>query len=188
MNLNLGCGNRPLKDYINIDFKELPIMWSNDYFYQCLNVLDIDEYFVENSADKVVAMHLLEHFTHDEVSRLLHKIWRILKPGGHLIGIVPDVEAIIQLYKTKMDQGDFSVVDVLHMQAMSVPELTMHKTIWFDEVARYYLTRENYFAIEDFKKVQTMTGCEIRFKARAVKYEEEDFQKYLDYLEIGKGE
>ena len=44
--------------------------------------------FADNSADRVILMHALEHSREPE--RLLREIWRVLQPEGRLVVIVPN--------------------------------------------------------------------------------------------------
>jgi len=72
--LNLGCGYKIEKGFINIDIRDCgqEILW------------DVREGipFPDNSVDIVWSQHVMEHFTNDEAKDLLLEIYRVLKVGG----------------------------------------------------------------------------------------------------------
>lgn len=75
MKLNLGCGNKRLEGYINIDGnpKAKPNM-----------VLDITKElpFKDNSIDEILASHVLEHLEGESFFKLMEEAHRVLKEGG----------------------------------------------------------------------------------------------------------
>lgn len=81
--LNLGCGDAPLDDYINIDL----------YSSSANLLLDLTKTlpFPDNSVDEIYAKHLIEHFTRLEWSRIKKDWYRVLRPGGVLIIECPDI-------------------------------------------------------------------------------------------------
>ena len=52
----------------------------------------------DSSADFVFCSHVLHHLYRDEAHRLLCEVLRILKPGGAIRLVVPDLEYIMSLY------------------------------------------------------------------------------------------
>ncbi len=81
--LNLGAGNKPLKDAINHDrIKHRPeIKTAHD-----LNVLPWP--WPDSSFDRIIAHSVFEHLDIDLV-QALDECWRILRPGGSLQVKVP---------------------------------------------------------------------------------------------------
>ncbi len=79
--LNLGCGPKIEKNYINIDIRDCgqEIVW------------DIREGlpFPDESVDLVWSQHMLEHLTNDEAKELLREIYRVLKIDGTTMHVVP---------------------------------------------------------------------------------------------------
>lgn len=97
LKLHLGCGPAHLPGWINIDVHPAPF---------ALNVhwgLPFDD----GSADFVFVSHMLEHlfFPHD-VLALLRELHRVLRPGGRLRIVVPDIERCIEAY-TQNDRQFF---------------------------------------------------------------------------------
>jgi predicted SAM-dependent methyltransferase len=89
--LNLGCGDRYHKDWINLDMgkKRFGIISHN---------LISGIPFPENMFDVVYHSHVLEHFSKSDGKKLIEECYRILKPGGIIRIAVPDLEQIIKLY------------------------------------------------------------------------------------------
>jgi len=94
--LNLGCGHRFAKNWVNIDFH------SEHPEVQRVNVLQRLPYS-ENSFDAVYSSHVLEHFSPETAAALLQECHRILKPGGILRTVVPDLEATCREYIRILD-------------------------------------------------------------------------------------
>lgn len=81
--LNIGCGANPEEGWINVDFNP-----------QFDHVLKIDLRakpwpFEDQSFDTVLASHVLEHFRDEELFNIMAECGRVLRVGGHLIGITP---------------------------------------------------------------------------------------------------
>jgi SAM-dependent methyltransferase len=86
--LNLGSGERPLEGFVNVDALEnLPGV---DVVADISQRLPFDD----GSADLVHASHILEHFSTEDVPRLLHEWRRVLSGGGRLFVAVPDLDVI----------------------------------------------------------------------------------------------
>lgn len=85
--LNLGCGRRILKQYINVDRRKLPGV---DIIADAGNFP-----FDEGSVREIFSAHILEHFPREELRRLL-PYWRsLLAPGGAFRAVVADYEAML---------------------------------------------------------------------------------------------
>lgn len=89
--LNLGCGGRYHKDWINIDFK------SNNEDVIEHNLLKGIPLNNQN-VDVVYHSHVLEHFSQKEGKLFMKECYRVLKPNGILRVAVPDLEAIAKEY------------------------------------------------------------------------------------------
>ena len=91
MRINLGSGERPIHGFVNVD--ALPGAPGVDV------VADISQRlpFEDGSASLIYAAHLLEHFPHAEVPRLLREWRRVLRDGGQLLVAVPDLDVIARM-------------------------------------------------------------------------------------------
>jgi len=112
--LNLGCGGRPLRDYINIDMDTLDqirLRYPNQNFDDDLVVVQYDIFnlpFPDNSVDEIRSEGLIEHLPFIDEAKFFYEIVRILKPGGVLYISTVDFEmAAKQWLEAKDDWQDF---------------------------------------------------------------------------------
>jgi predicted SAM-dependent methyltransferase len=97
--LNLGSGASPYPHFINIDINlaRRPDMW-----------LDVRHGtpFASGTVDAIYTRHVLEHFYHDELTRVLRDARRVLRPRGGIRILVPSLEVACRAYL----EGDDSVL------------------------------------------------------------------------------
>ncbi|MTI53319.1 class I SAM-dependent methyltransferase [Geosporobacter ferrireducens] len=89
--LNIGSGMESSDEYINVDLRELPGI---DLIADARNLP-----FSSGMISEIFAAHLIEHFSKLELKKgvLLH--WfDLLKKGGKLVVITPNIEAMIKAY------------------------------------------------------------------------------------------
>ncbi len=84
--LNLGCGDKILAGYINVDIAPSRKGQRPDVISD-LRKLD----FEDDYADEILSVHVIEHFYHWEVRALLGEWLRVLKPSGKLILECPNL-------------------------------------------------------------------------------------------------
>ncbi len=96
--LNLGCGSRYCMDpdWINVDF----VSHSKDVIAH--NLLEGIP-FSDNYFDLVYHSHLLEHFPKAESYIFIKECYRVLKPGGIIRIVVPDLEEITKTYIQQLE-------------------------------------------------------------------------------------
>jgi SAM-dependent methyltransferase len=95
--LNIGCGSRVHPEWVNVDFVsqkkntishnlEKGIPFENNYF------------------DIVYHSHLLEHFSKSGAFFLVKECFRVLKSGGIIRVVTPDLEMLTRLYLEMLDK------------------------------------------------------------------------------------
>ena len=89
--LNFGCGTRYAPGWTNIDFH------GDGTYVKRVNLL-AGFPFPDNSFDVVYSSHVLEHFMPQQAAYLVRESHRVLKPGGILRTVVPDLEASCKEY------------------------------------------------------------------------------------------
>lgn len=98
LKLHLGCGEKYLEGYVNIDFPDTEqsvIKTKADVFSDMRSLS-----YPEGTVDEIRSHHLFEHFTRSEALKLLTR-WRSwLKPRGSLIIETPDFTASAALFLT----------------------------------------------------------------------------------------
>ena len=100
--LHLGCGDRTIPGFVNIDLR---------YFPGVNDVCDIrylhPRKYPQESADLIYCASVLEHLTRWDYKAVLGRWYNILKPGGILRVSVPDFEALCAYY---LKTGDLTVI------------------------------------------------------------------------------
>lgn len=96
--LNLGCGRRFHKDWINLDFIATPP------FVKSHNLLE-GLPFDSESIDVIYHSHLLEHFSKEKGFFLLKECFRVLRPKGIIRIVVPDLELIAIYYLKNLNNA-----------------------------------------------------------------------------------
>jgi predicted SAM-dependent methyltransferase len=96
MKLNLGCGTRKIHGFINIDSR-----------LECGPDAVIDIRYVntlyKNKATLIYACHVLEHFSRNEIQKILANWYDCLRPGGTIRLSVPDFDKIVRVYTMNGD-------------------------------------------------------------------------------------
>lgn len=99
--LNLGSGHIPVEGYINCDARDLPGV---DVVCDA-RALPFDD----GAIAEIRATHLLEHFPHEILRRVVLPHWfSALMPGGRLSLVIPDAEAMAKAHSV----GDMSFEDL----------------------------------------------------------------------------
>lgn len=151
--VNLGCGNRYHKDWINLDFK------SNSEYVQ---KFDLHEKlpFEDESVDVVYSSHVLEHFSKCEAPKFLRECYRILKPNRIIRIIVPGLEQLIRNYIKFLDRAKDGDKDADQKYEWTMIEI-------FDQMVRNYsggemlnYWKQNPMPQEDF--VIQRLGSEVK--------------------------
>lgn len=101
MKLHLGCGSIHLPGWINIDM-EAP---EADMHLDLRNPLP----FESASVDCVYSEHFIEHVDRDEAVKLLKEVQRVLKPGGVIRLVTPDLRFLCCTYLAgNLDEWGYS--------------------------------------------------------------------------------
>jgi SAM-dependent methyltransferase len=87
--LNLGCGDKILPGYINVDVVSERAGNKPDFVTDIRDLKGIPDSF----ADEVLAVHVVEHFWRWEVLNVLKEWCRVLKPGGKMILECPNLRS-----------------------------------------------------------------------------------------------
>ncbi|UPU37639.1 methyltransferase domain-containing protein [Geomonas paludis] len=110
--LNLGCGVRTNPEWVNIDWSlklrlsRLPLVRR---LVSCPGGVMIHDLrkgipFADGSVDAVYSSHVLEHLMREHAALFLKEMFRVLKPGGTVRIVVPDLEAAARNYLQALER------------------------------------------------------------------------------------
>jgi hypothetical protein len=85
--LNLGCGDKKLSGYINIDIATSRGGVQPDIIADIRMLPGVNN----NYADEIIAIHVVEHIDRWEIVEVLRRWCSILKPGGIIIIETPNL-------------------------------------------------------------------------------------------------
>src|ERR1700743_2591931 len=89
--LNLGCGHHFNKRWVNVDFVSI----GDDVIgHNLLKGIPFDD----SSFEVVYHSHVLEHFQKRDAVKFIDECYRVLKPGGTIRVVIPDLEQIVTHY------------------------------------------------------------------------------------------
>ena len=167
--LNLGCGGRPLTDYINIDMdtlEEIRLRYPNQKFSDDIVILQSDLFdlpYEENTVDEIRADGLIEHLPFIDEPKFFIEVVRVLKPGGKLYLSTVDFEKTVRLWLDVEDNWkDFYRDD----------DEAIHNQHWFGTYTYEPVNRWGYITATLFGSQngvgQFHTNCYTEQKLRAI--------------------
>jgi len=89
--LHLGCGDRIIKGFINVDIRP-------ETGCDIVDDISVMSSFLDNDVDLIYACHVLEHFGRDKYKEVLTRWYSVLKEGGILRLSVPDFSQVVNMY------------------------------------------------------------------------------------------
>lgn len=123
MKLNLGCGSKCVPGWTNVDYAlgariaRFPLFKGLNRRLRLFRFDWDDSIFIhdlrrplpwpDRSVEIVYSSHTLEHFTKAEGARLIKECWRVLKGGGLIRIVVPDLAYFVGRYQ----KGEFHADD-----------------------------------------------------------------------------
>jgi SAM-dependent methyltransferase len=100
--LNLGCGDKILPGYVNVDVAPTRAGQKPDVICDLQKL----EPFQDAVADEILSVHVVEHFWRWEVVDVLREWARVLKPGAPMILECPNLQSACEQFLR--DPGSFS--------------------------------------------------------------------------------
>ena len=89
INLHLGCGDYWYEGFINIDHVTLG---GTDMVWDLREKLP----FNDNTVSMIISHDFIEHFTPEEINKMLDDWYRVLADGGYVEAVVPDIEELMK--------------------------------------------------------------------------------------------
>jgi predicted SAM-dependent methyltransferase len=165
MKLHLGCYQKKIHGYINVDIRDDVNPDVVDDVFELKN-------FSANSIDIIYVCHVLEHASLEESIKGVKRWFELLKDGGILRIAVPDLEAVFEhyifhkdlnilnsfIYGSQKHEYDF------HKCGWDEKTLTvLLKNIGFKSISRYDWRQTEHFYIDDYSQCYLP---EISYKSR----------------------
>jgi predicted SAM-dependent methyltransferase len=165
--IQLGCGYRQRKGWINVDRArgpEVEVVWDVTRGLP----------FPNSSCTAVFSEHLVEHITKEDAARLLSECHRVLQEGGVLRLSTPDAELFLRSYTSDRQflahPGFSQTIDtpidrVNHMMR----EYGKHLWSYDEELLTLMLKRAGFCSVirQNFGVSVHPKMCNIDFEARA---------------------
>jgi predicted SAM-dependent methyltransferase len=107
--LNIGCGGRPLPEYINIDSDDLETLkgrYPQQLFPDDIEIYNYDIFnlpFADESVAEVRTDSLIEHLSFIEEPKFFYEVKRLLRPGGIFQFSTTNFEEIVKLWLAAED-------------------------------------------------------------------------------------
>jgi predicted SAM-dependent methyltransferase len=98
--LHLGCGKHYIQGMVNVDVNPFT---KSDVWLDLRNRLP----FRSDSVDAIYCCHTLEHFYEPHMRKILRECRRVLKKGGGMRIVTPDLKKAVEAY-LKEDEQHFS--------------------------------------------------------------------------------
>ena len=96
LKLHLGCGDKKIEGYVNIDIRYMPNV---DVVEDIRTLKSIKE----ETVSVIYVSHVLEHFGRLEYKEVLKRWCSLLVPKGILRLAVPDLESVFEYYQETKD-------------------------------------------------------------------------------------
>lgn len=173
--LHLGCGPNPVPGWLNCDFQ--PASFRVIY-------LDVRRPLPlpDQSFDYVFAEHLIEHLTYPQAQRLLGECLRILKPGGRIRLVTPDLDQIISLFAKPPEEGQQRYLDWIY-RALAPDLLAPGPVFLLNHMSHFWGHRFLYDKSTLMHIISAAHFGELRVY-RALQTEDEVFREVEGHLRI----
>jgi len=109
--VNIACGINYIEDWINLD--HIPVSPA----IKKANLLGRLP-FEDNSVDVLYSSHFLEHVPVIKVPSFLNECFRVLKSGGQIRLVLPDLQEICREYLCRRESGDHKKADFVVLELL----------------------------------------------------------------------
>lgn len=159
LKIEFGCGENPTKEgFKTCDIRDLP-----GVDYVCA-AWDIDQYIDKNSVDEIYSRHFFEHLTFAQGENVLEVWYKILKPGGRMEMMLPNMDFHIHQWMTKtnlqhakegfwgIQRGDFDDLWDVHKSGYNFATLSELLTSFKFTAIKSLKNKGKHLHIECFKE------------------------------------
>jgi predicted SAM-dependent methyltransferase len=162
LRLNVGCGSTVPPTWTNIDnsptiwLAQHPLPWRLARFLRLVpaDMADTPRWaprviladarrdlpFPSGCVDAIYASHFLEHLSRDDAARFLREARRLLRPGGLIRIVVPDLAAVVECYRRDRAAGDPLAADRLFDNLWVVDKGLNRYPVWLQPMKSFLRT------------------------------------------------
>jgi len=143
--LHLGCGNIHIRGWCNVDVLKTG---ATDL------ILDIQSLpgIKNNSIDNIYSCHVLEHFSTNDIHRILARWFDVLQPGGEIRISVPDLDKITNIFQENINHfltpGNQPWIALIY--GGQKDQYDFHKTGFNFTYLKELLTKVGFFSIKEY--------------------------------------
>jgi len=161
--VNIACGTNFVEGWINLDY--IPV----SPVIKKANLLGRLP-FADNSVDILYSSHFLEHVPIKKVSYFLNECFRVLKSGGQIRLVLPDLQELCREYLCRREAGDHKKADFVVLELLDqcvrmetggelgayYQSLLSDTSDEVTQLMKYvvYRTGENFKIAEEHKKIK----------------------------------
>lgn len=160
--LNVGCGSTVSPAWTNIDnsptiwLAQHPLPWRLARFLRLVpaDMADTPRWapqvlladarrnlpFPSGGVDAIYSSHFLEHLSREDAARFLSEARRLLKPGGLIRIVVPDLAAVVEGYRQERAAGDPHAADRLFDNLWVVDKGLGRYPVWLQPLKSFLRT------------------------------------------------
>lgn len=109
--VNIACGNSFVEDWLNFDYVS---MSKSVIKADLLGRLPL----ADESVDVLYSSHFIEHVPKSQVPAFLKECFRVLKPGGKIRFVCPDLEEISREYLFRRQAGEHDKADFVLLEML----------------------------------------------------------------------
>lgn len=152
--LNLGAGGQRIDGYTNIDIQEGIKAYPLNY--------------PDDSVDEIRASHLLEHYGHQEVFKVLRDWVRVLKPHGILKIAIPSFDWIVKNYQSSNPDNRIA----LYLFGGQSDQYDYHKSVFTEKGLGSLMEQAGLVNIQTWKsEIQDCAAMDVSFNLQGEKPE-----------------
>jgi SAM-dependent methyltransferase len=133
LTLNVGSNKNTPSDCINLDLEAYPGV---DVVANIVNIP-----FKDNTFDKVIAHHVLEHLYYYDVAAALKEFRRVLKPGGTAEITVPSMRYVALTWDKRTNQEKMYAAAMILGSGPAKGPHQVHISLWDETLLHQFLTQ-----------------------------------------------
>ena len=141
----------------------------------CMDIFEFLEKYSNRDFDRIHSRRFFEHLTESEILYTLYLLYEISKKGTILDIVVPDFNKVSNVVKS-LDPKNMSVVEFNKNMISVITEIyntenDPHKSIWTEQLGKYYIELESYWNIISVTKNISISNRDwyLHFRAESTR-------------------